>query len=452
MNRCSRLLTSSFAAAAILACAAHAQAYESDVHYGLTRWLALRAGYTPSQADAIATADLRVDGGLVETTQLGLEYACAGRFASVAKLAQDARYPAARAVPAAPADRAVQAGGAAARAALDAAMKVVPGQEGLMLGRFGRALHPLQDSWAHQGTPSTPHFGAILACDASLASGHPAARGGADSHAADLTRTAPAEVLAMAAATYDALLRYGRVEGQPRTPVAWDAMVAPVQAFAQARTKTEKRTWFNAQGMHETGFLAGTSLPDGSAPGPSASIGRMLPPVPGDASMQHDAPADARKFFDTLLARWLSAERVEDVVAALGPAARASGPDAASAELVARLKLWKLRDHGSAAELAHAPAPLDSRQRQRVDKLTRGGAGYLAPMRVADAVVPLQPSTPAPMPMLPYIVRELAPSGELPRVIAIARLRHAPYDTVGWIAERRASGWVLTAMVSTVDQ
>jgi len=38
-----------------------------------------------------------------------------------------------------------------------------------------------------------------------------------------------------------------------------------------------------------------------------------------------------------------------------------------------------------------------------------------------------------------------------PRAIAIARLRHAPYDTVGWIAERRGARWVLVDMVAMVD-
>src|ERR1700712_857644 len=67
--------------------------FEADVHFGLTRWLALRAGFTPSQADAIATGDQRVDAGLVESTQLDLEYACAGRFPAVSRLAPPAPSP-----------------------------------------------------------------------------------------------------------------------------------------------------------------------------------------------------------------------------------------------------------------------------------------------------------------------------------------------------------------------
>jgi len=50
-------------------------AYESDVHYGLTRWLALKAGFDPGQADAIALGNQRLDGGLVDTLTMSAEIA-----------------------------------------------------------------------------------------------------------------------------------------------------------------------------------------------------------------------------------------------------------------------------------------------------------------------------------------------------------------------------------------
>src|SRR5437867_2472556 len=42
------------------------QAYEDDVHYGLTRWLALQAGIPVSEAEAIANADQQLDGGVLD--------------------------------------------------------------------------------------------------------------------------------------------------------------------------------------------------------------------------------------------------------------------------------------------------------------------------------------------------------------------------------------------------
>ena len=38
-------------------------AFESDVHFGLTQWLALQAGFDEFAARTIATGDQRVDSG-----------------------------------------------------------------------------------------------------------------------------------------------------------------------------------------------------------------------------------------------------------------------------------------------------------------------------------------------------------------------------------------------------
>ena len=456
MNQRSTPLLAIAAAAVATTLPLFAHAFEADVHFGLTRWLAVRAGFNESQAEAIAVADQRVDGGLVETTELNLEYACAGSFPEVAQQAQRERYPAAKSVPAASADRVVQPGGEAAHHDLNKIFALAKGKEGLMLGKLGQALHPLQDSWAHQGTPSSPEPGALINCDANLASAHPIARGGPNSHAADLTARWPADTLAMAKATYEELLNYGSVEGPLRKPAAWVSLVPLVDAFGKAKTKTQKRAWFVEQGMIDTRFLSGISLPDGPDPGPLTLNGLMLPPLPANRSMQHDAPADARAFFDRFLSRWLSTERIDDVVADIGHARRSKTPTLdevapSQRELVARLKLWKLRDHGNAAELAHSPVPLNAGQLKAVDRLTRDPASSIPPMALADAVYSLQPSTPAPMPMLPYIVRPLPAAGRSLRMIAIGRLKHAPYDTVGWIAERQGDRWVLVNMVSSVD-
>lgn len=443
----------SAATAAALCLPAHA--YESDVHHGLTRWLALQAGYTASQADAIAIADQRVDGGRLETLELSLEYACAGHFPDAARRAQQAHYPAARPVPAPAAERAVVPGGDAAHRRLEELAPRLAGKAGVFLGKLGEALHPLQYSWAHRGVASQPRPGSLPACDAALASAHPAALGGPGDHAADLTARRPADTLDMARATYEALVRYPPVEGRPRAPADWARLAPLVDAFAKASTKTQKRIWFVGQGMADTSFLSGTSLPDGPDPGALVTRRNGLLPLPGEPSMQHDAPVDVRAFFDRLLARWLGAEEAAAIAADMGPGgtgtSRGAAASAASRELAARLRLWRLRDHGSAAELAHAPAPLAPAQLRLADRLTRDERALLPPMAVSAAVLPLQPAGPEAMPLLPYIVRALPAVAGRQRMVAIARLGHAPYDTVGWIAERQDDRWVLVEMVSAVD-
>ena len=63
------------------------------------------------------------------------------------------------------------AGGSASQSTVDAALKRADGDKAaFMLGEFGRSLHALQDSWAHQGTPSVPDWSRHgIACDANLA-------------------------------------------------------------------------------------------------------------------------------------------------------------------------------------------------------------------------------------------------------------------------------------------
>ena len=455
MKRSLAIVFSAAVGALALTFTARALAYESDVHFGLTRWLALRAGFTESQSDAIALADQRIDGGMIETLELSLEFACVGSFPQVARQAQHSHYPSASAVPAPAAARVVVPGSDAARAALTKVAAHLTGKEGLMLGKFGAALHPLQDSWAHQGVPSGLAPGASLQCDPALTSAHPAARGGPGSHSADASASWPSDTLAMAKATYEELVRYPTIDSRPRKPAQWDTLAPLLKGFVNAVTKTQKRAWFASQAMPDTRFMSGTSLPDGPDPGPLDWDGLKLLTLSDNTSKQHDAPTDARAFVDRLLARWLGSERVETVVAEMAgiPAGGKPPVNSASApmrELTARLKLWKMHDHGSAADLVHASSPMTTAQLRAADRLTNDARALLAPIDLSQAVYPLQPAAPAPMPLLPYIIRALPDSAGVSRMIAIAKLRHAPYDTIGWVIERREKGWLLVDVVASV--
>lgn len=439
-------LTSAF----VLVSTAHA--YESDVHYGLTKWLALQAGFDATQAEWVAVANQRVDGGLIDTMALGLEFACTGRHVDAAQRAQERHYPATGPVPSPASERVVEAGGPAARLPLNRVMQQVRGKEGLMLLQLGQALHPLQDSWAHQGEPTAP-APAALTCDPLLVSGHPAGRGGPDSHAADLTHRYPAEAMAMAEATYRALTAYPPVQGKLRHAASWERVAEALHSFMRAETKTAKRAWFVEKGLIETGFLGGTTLPNGPDPGPLHRVADKLPALPAGGSRQHEIDASLRAFYDELLRRWLGPERVEAVVADLGPDpddVPSTGPTSpASQELVARLKLWKWTDHGAAAALVHAKGPLGAARLRAVERLTRDGKGYLTAGELDQVLFPLQTSGPRATPLLPYVVAPI--HGDADRHVAILRLRHAPHDAVGWVAERRGGRWRLVDVVSVID-
>lgn len=158
--------------------------------------------------------------------------------------------------------------------------------------------------------------------------------------------------------------------------------------------------------------------------------------------MQHEAPQAARSFFDRLLARWLGGEPLPRVLAEMGPV-----DAAARAQLAARMKLWRQRDHGAVAALAHAAGPYSAAQLKAVDRLAQD----IPAASASVALLPLQPSTPEPAPMLPYVLKTWPEVAGRPRLLAVARLRHAPYDSVGWIAEQQAEGWRLVDMVAMVD-
>lgn len=451
-------------APAILGCVA-AQGYEADVHFGLTLWLALKAGFESPEAHAIAIGNLRADSGLIDTLEVNLEYACVGTFAEAANEVRRRHYPgAALGSKDAQVGQVVSPGGLASRQPLRDIMASTEGKESLLLSKFGEALHTLQDSWSHAGVPGVATPGGGLVCDPALFSGHPASREGPESHAADLTHLHPGDLEEMARATFDALNAYPRVREKAREPAAWRDLSEPVLRFARGRTKTEKREWFVAQGMDDTRFLAGISLPDGPRPGTLQILGRQLPPLKSSASSQHDVPTDAKQFFDALFAHWLSSEPVESMVLALAdvdlpPATSKSAAREATAmhearmrQLLAQLKLWKMRDHGTAGRLLHGQNQLSAAQLKEVDRLAKRKDAFVLPTSPQLAFVPLLAKGEHASPLLPYVLRKLPDASTATRMIAIVRLQHAPYDSLGFIAQRVRDRWVLIDVASTIDQ
>ena len=136
----------------------HAAGFERDVHFGITKWLALQAGYAPEQADALAVGNQRVDTGDMQYEELVSAYACVGKNAESASEAGRHHYPSSGPTPGPIEKRVVTAGGEASRKAALDLIKKVDKQAGQMLFKFGEALHGVQDSWSHQGTPDVPRL------------------------------------------------------------------------------------------------------------------------------------------------------------------------------------------------------------------------------------------------------------------------------------------------------
>ena len=433
-----------------------AAASESDVHFGLTKFLALRAGFEAGQAEAIALGNQRVESGDMQFVALLFDYACLGRDPELANEVGLRSYPSMRQAPAAPAQRGVSAGGDVARSEIARLDSVKSSQSGFRLYELGQALHVLQDSYAHDGTPDVPQFPSLFTCDPDMVWAHPHAKGGWGSHAADLTSRWPTETVQMAKATYDALIRYPVIGTKQRSPAPWDTVRPLLDGFIKASTKAEKQAWFASQGIDDASFLAGISLRDGAQPFTPEWGGRRLPKLPALQSRQHETEPALLDFFSRFFVDWLSGEDFEALAGANVGAAAGGRPDKAAAaertELAARLRLWRIHDHGAVSELAHLQTTLTARQLGTVAALAKAPAALARYAQPSEALFPLVTNTKVASPLLPFIVRKAPPSAAgRDRAVAIAKLRHAPYDTVGVVAENTADGWKVISIVSAVD-
>lgn len=214
--------------------------YQADVHYGLTKVLALKAGLAESVAEAIARGaeapDVPGDGRHpVENGKV------------VAWPAWTVRGEAARAE-----RRAAEGRLREWHFPRDAgATEVVPGsaaaaskfEDALATGNpiaIGESLHPFQDSWSHQGHPSLNGV-----------AGHPDARGGLLSTKADETAAFPQDARTMARETYRKLVRVGEQHPTYRAqaPAKFREFQDDVAAFIGADSKQEKRNALDRLGV-----------------------------------------------------------------------------------------------------------------------------------------------------------------------------------------------------------
>jgi hypothetical protein len=437
-----------------------AAAFERDVHFGLTKWLALKAGFTPQEAEALATGDQRVDSGDMQFIELVTAYACLAKNKESSTLVEQHHYPPPGRGPGPPEQRAVLAGSDPVRKLALDATKVSPTQAGFLLFKFAEALHALQDSWSHQGIPDLPHplEGAVV-CDPTLAWAHPLSRGGWNSHKADLTHEWPADTVAMAKATYDLLLQYPAIADVKRSPKEWAEIRPLLDGFIRASTKSDKKKWFVGQGILDVSFLEGITLADGAEAFELRWGGHRLPRLPTLQSTQHRIGTELLDFYSRFFTQWMSTDDFDGLATAFGapPLARAnaSGRSPATmvkAELAARLRVWRIRDHGRVAELAHASQPLTARQRSTLSSIAKDGNSLARYPSPTEAFFPLEVKGPEPSPLLGFVIAAIEPSAAgHERAVAMTKLRHAPYDTVVILAERLDGRWRIVSLGAIVD-
>lgn len=429
-------------------------AYEDDVHYGLTRWLAAKAGFNAAQAQTIASANVAYDHSVLSAVALVYHAACKAAKDKVAsEEVQRIHFPGEGAVPGPPKQRAVKAGSTAARAELEAALQIPTDTPEHRLRRFGKSLHPFQDSWSHRGEPDSP-FDFPAGCDRDYSWGHPAARGGWRSHAADLTHRDPSSALAMAEATHGALCDYRRRVLGERCGPKFELLAPDVTELLRAGNKTDKAAWFRSRGFDDVRFLHATNVRDGGRPPPRHEPIRQTPAGPTQApqsrseALPRTPAADfMRRFFqawmtrndlDTVAEEWIA---LDGYRADLGHGAvRRIG--AVTAE--AQLRLWRVRDHG-AVESALDGHDLSSRVYSTIPERLRIGE---APYPSLDAA--LLPLDADGLPIASWMSTRHHDREQL--LVGAARFRHAPGDLVIVVAGRVDGQFKVVTIESIVTQ
>jgi hypothetical protein len=231
---------------------APANAWENDVHYGMTWWLAVKVGFSAQHAEWIAAGNQGVDDSYVTGPVIGTAVSsCTATDASGSATVARNHFPS-RVLPGADAALRVVTKGEPYWETRRAQPPIVDGTEPTLLA-LGRYLHSLQDTWSHQGKPDIP-----LSCDPKYAWGHALARGGWSCHLADLThKWVESDVMPMAKATYDALLAaYGR---KPKSE--WKEVKGQVLEFARLDDKLRKAQWLQRAGVKNPNDVAfATSL------------------------------------------------------------------------------------------------------------------------------------------------------------------------------------------------
>lgn len=447
-------------ASVCLLLAVPALAWESDTHYGLTKWLAVKAGFNLPEAEAIALGTLEPDeGSLYPAPRAVISYACFGRDALASRFVQEHHFSSYGPVPSDPSQRVVVPGltdNAAnlwARKEIAAVVGGVPPEWSLRT--FGNSLHPLQDSWAHQGEPDMPP----PPCSKQLAWGHPKNRGGWRKHDADLTYLHEADTLATAKKTYELMLAYRKARGLSVSAApSWTSLEPAVKAFADAKTKEEKRRWFESDpgvpfsSYSKQDFLEYINLPEKKS---FFDLSGVTPPHAAFALVSQRVSSRqmcVEDFVKEFLIVWIEKRDFQAALQFINTEAVAASlrgnevpPQLANIDAATLVKTmlgsWLVADHGVVNLYGHGQLE----------------PGFKILMRAASdrenfSQIPYAPISEVlrtPGEASPFTVSRLPLPKDSPKELSevygvIFQFAHTPDDVIQLIVEKRADDWVVT--------
>jgi len=446
-------------AIAFLLLAVPALAWETDTHYGLTKWLAVRAGFTLQEAETIALGTLEPDeGSLYPAPRAVISYACEGRDVLASRFVQEHHFPSYGPIPSEASKRVVVPGLTDDAANLWARKEIAAVVGGVSpewaLRTFGNSLHPLEDSWAHQGEPDMP----MHPCSKQLAWGHPKDRGGWRKHDADLTYRHEGDTLATAKKTYELMLAYRKARGMSVSAAPpWTSLEPAVKDFADAKTKEEKRKWFKSDpgvpfsSYSKQNFLEHISLPEKESffhfSGVTQPQGEFALVSQRFSSRQMCVEDFVKEF----LIIWIEKREfqgalqfmdTEAVSASLrGKEVPSQLANIEAATLVeTMLASWLVADHGAVNLLGHGQLEpgFQTLMRARSDRENFAPIPYAPISEVLRTPGGIWPFTVSRLP-LPRDARK-----DLSEIYGVMfQFAHTPEDVIQLIVEKRADGWVV---------
>jgi hypothetical protein len=391
-------------------------------------------------AELIAQGNWDLDHGVLSATHSVPFFACLFRDAGASRQVRNNHFPTFSDVPDVPRRREVVAGAKAAQNRADryAGQKLKAGftlEHKDYLTEFGQALHPLQDSWSHQGIPDIPFL-----CDENLAWAHPAPRGGWKSHRADITHQWNKDLLQAAKTSYElmmiALKNNSWASGG--SPATWSSLEPEVDAFAKARTKTEKDQWFKKRGFSQTEFLANISIPDGKQRFNHITKeirDRVLKPLTQLPSLPK-VSSDVVAFLNKFVTEWLTTTNFIGVVdnyidrGRFATRMRYDGSVDNQRAIMANLRMWRVADHGLVENLGHGDPNRGSLA--QLSDTVENPKRYIRYKSTTSALVPFgEPNGP----------RFLLVPGQGQRYTALLQFRHTPNDVVAIGVDRVADKW-----------
>jgi hypothetical protein len=431
-------------------------AYEKDVHYGLTCWLAIQAGFHPRNAEMIAQGNQSVDDGFYRpATWAVLMHVITNGDINASKEIQRIHFPSYGPIPGEPEKRRVQPSSAAAheQQIKESQSKIATRPTTDLLTDLGVALHPLQDSWSHQGIPDIPFFPFYAKVYPNLSYGHPADRDGWYSHNADITCLHPDDTVEMAEAVFYALNDYlnshSSLRNTPTKP--WNQIKVPVREFAEACDKEAKRQWFKSDKeipfdiYKDADFLEHINTPGQIAP-KLKSIRKTGSNLKKETE---NVPQALKEVIEVFLKTWIVERNISEAfefiqIDEITKQLSALNLDSnATRTWIGKfLTMWLIQDHGLVNQMGHCfPNAGDYNALPETAIQSQTEIALLLAKDLTDAIE-------APGFENPYMIVPLPqPQGSRQNVYAATfRFQQSPHDSIMIVFSERESTWKIVGM------